>query len=914
MPSFKSVSARLCLTEEQNQFFREKMYSPFQAWLIRLFLHNYEGRDDGLQQEIAPQLGIQEFADLCTDFRNGLLLDKKSTIKRGQIWKAPDDEPREEVTPEKLKALEPDPADDEKTAKRKERKRKKLLETDDDEINGCVSSRALTAPLFGDSKVGYSTLLCRKTLYVLRQLGILPLLRENEPADEFSIVEGAIEFVRSYVACDRKTRIAWAEEEDKLARLQAFADKPSLLPLSNMPENEEEAEEENLAKPDNSGIKGIIREVRRLQGKDKPKKKKGRKIKVVVPDDPEKPPMTVKEALDILVKKQESRMEKLRSSARLTLPTKEQPLPYRLGSNFCDFALATNGPRMLLTVKTGSLRGTYEAAYGTGKLKGGLIRHLQITPIPGATSVFQLEYMENGKRPRLAKLKEPRIIYRKGKKNSGFYLMLSLSIETQMSKMFYGEHCWYNRMWPKPVEDVKELVDMRVMGVDLGIDPIFAWAVLEGKFENGEATDIKVLETGKINRSSFSDQIKELEARVNDLTWIIRTCVGARTHGSTMEAHMESKYMRRPGHFRAAVQRLFGDCDAFFKHVNELPMVSWTSLGEEESKDKTMSAALWHRNNIWQAGDKLREIRSKYREIRDKRRLLREENIADNLQWQSLSRALASLITAWHRSGTRMKSGPQQDNFLRKFHETKFNDQQDNRKKECRAILDRAMKYGVHILAIEDLERERDVDHHLWDLWSANSMMTLLVQMANNEGIGVVRVQPDCTSKTVYGSWLSAWRDDENKRRIFYLQDGKVIEDDCDINSAKSIAYLGMTRQKVPLYFWVREVAGKIVPLQEEATPAILKTFDPDPNDDEKTAQKKARRRAKLASGLDRWKRAKALFGDFSCFQHLCGELDEEGANKIYRHGDTWITAKQRDVLIEEIEAQLLKQQPQAAE
>jgi hypothetical protein len=812
---YKTVSARFRLSPAQEEHFTKNMFFPESVRITRLFLFGYEGRDDGLREEIAPSVPAAEFAALCSELRDGALFTGKAPRSEAQMQRAWD----------KINAA---------------REAGKEVEDPKTDMKAKVTSRALVAPLFSDnSSVGDSTMLCQKPLQRLRALGVLPLAYPGNKQDLYGIVEGALEYLRSYIDCDIRTRANYAEEVKYLADMEALEVE---VKAGKTMKELEDTDPENKTK---KGPLGIQRAVKKILRKNRGKK------------------LTEAGALEILVRRQKARLLKLRPSAQITLPSPGRPAPYRLGDNFCGFSIELSGPQMFLDVKTGSLAGSYRLAFGASN-PDALMRHLRIEKQIATTTKYVLHYLENGKRPRMSELKEPRIIRR----GSGFYLEMPVGIESKMDDCFRpGKEgsCAWNRNYPKDVNH--KFKELKVLGVDIGIDPVFAWAVLHGSgFVKGVPTKVVVGATGKVNRTAGSDPTIELRNDCENLKWMIKTAVSARIYSDTVEKHLAK--WDRPDNFRRAVQKFYPRFEDFEDEVNALPLEK--VVGEDGTA--FASARQW-RNIGWSVGEHMRALLNRYKALRQLRRT-EPSNIGDNLQWQALLRRVAEMQTSWHTIGTKSTDirSSRQSGLLRKLHGTKLRCQLDNRKKYCRAIIDTAIAQGCWLIVVEDLTREDDVDNYLWDLWSPASMLALLTEMAKADGIGVVKVSPDCTSKTMYGTWLPVWRDERNRRRIFCKDDsGAILDLDADINAAQNIGYLGITRNSEPLYYWVKKQDGRVVPLG---------------HDDDKDE--------------DRRKRAKALFGDFSGLQHL--DVPEK-ATRIYRYGNTWITAQEREDLQNEIQA-----------
>jgi len=890
---FKSVSMRFGLTPEQEAHMLQGMFNPQQALLIRLFLHKYNDRDDGLQQELAPTVDAALFGKLCTELRQGVLAD-------GHMPRSPEQMKRAWAKTQKKRA-EGDEAKD-----------------PNDKISSKVSSRALTAPLFsGSSMVGDSTALCRTALSQLRQLGVLPLATVGNKYDQFNTIEGAIEFVRSYVDCDQRTRLNYQKETQKLQRLQEVQTYLNTLSATEALQyvqmvagdaelSETEAEELRADQECGKTIPVVRAIYKDIQHWLENKEKAATKYKQVLEE-----PLTPRKAIAALVKKQERRLQGTRPESQLTLPTPERPLPFRLGSNFCDFRLEQSGPVLMLTICRGSLQGTYRLSYGSGKAKGGLTRHLAVSKEDAYTTKYRLTYQENGKRLRQGLLMEPRVMYRKTKQGSGFYLAMPLNMQTEMPSMFQGSLPAYSRYYPRLVEGADKLESLRVLGVDLGIDPAFAWVVYEGRdFQKGIPTTLIECDKGMVCSTAFSHSIKTLNSKCDDLKWVLRVCVGARTRGETIQTAVD-RY-RRPTNFEAAVQRFFPDHAQFYAHTESLPV----EVIEDAAGVEFHSVRKWRTPGVWQLGAEVAKLLSEYRKLREMRRTATADNLADNLWWQSLLRTIASMHTAWETMGKKSSTFPGKTTMLSNLHELKLRCQVDNRKKHCRRIVDEAVRNKCSVIAVEDLVREarQDLDNRLWDLWSPRSMLELLLQMANAEGIGVIKVQVDCTSKTIYDGYRTGWRDKENKRRIYTLTDGRVTEHHADLNAARNVAALGLTRHAKPLFYWVRNVDGRIVPMTPEVTAAEVAAEEKRPAVSAEEKAKKKLRVAKVKKDRADWVRAQTLFGDFSCWQHLVPEIKPNARLKIYRQGDTWISAKMREVQEKAIELAVKHQQPQAAE
>lgn len=737
-----------------------KLTAPINT-LIRILLFGHKP-DDGLYEELAPKtITKQAFTDYCEILRQAVT----SKIDTGKVYTAGKNKGKPVMV--------------------------------------AMKTRALIAPIFGESKVGKSTLAARDALLALRRDGVFPLPTPGlMSSDQASAMETATRFVRSFVDADRRTREQYKEQEKLVIQLQKEAET----------------------------------------------------------DDSEKKTKELEKA--------QRRLERMRPEAELRLFQPDVPISLFLGSNFVRYELEESGPRMQLTAKgSGILAGEFKVSFGAGN-GHNILRHLRLAKQDEGGCTYEVSYLENGKRPRKMLLKEPQIHYKDAKGTGpGIYLHMPLMCEEE-STMFAGANPAFQRQWPKPVEGLNAVRNLRALGVDLNVNPAAAVAVMEAPaYSEGLPTAVRLLESERI------DLLTATGSDYYSLCWRLRRLKSLMNR--TKRAKKDG--LQEDGTYKTLqeehVRPVFADTEAYIEHVKQLP------------EDQLM----WTHPDVWMVGSKLRELRKEFNK-RKHARFTRTCSLADEIAWCDLVFNIISVQKAFSFTGA---TEPAKEGYCRKLRKTLFNSRQDTRRKLCRRIVDKALASGCKVIAMERLIREEEgpfgrKDNRLWDLWSPRMLLQDLTDMARMDGIGVVQVSHAHTSQVVWETQTFGYRDAQNKHDLYYRKEDAVRVVNSDLNAACNIAARALDRHSNPYVLDVHCVAagkymsGKEWREREKVRKLQEKEEDPD-------------KRKRIRPNQDLLRRAKGLFQRLITKQELERFDMEPGEGlTLYRNGTSWVTKEER--------------------
>jgi hypothetical protein len=236
---------------------------------------------------------------------------------------------------------------------------------------------------------------------------------------------------------------------------------------------------------------------------------------------------------------------------------------------------------------------------------------------------------------------------------------------------------------------------------------------------------------------------------------------------------------------------------------------------------------------------------------------------------------------------------------MKNFYEQRKRHRLNLRKTLVREIIDTALFHGCQAIAVEGLmniPRGDRKKNHLWQMWSPNMLITNLVQASIADGIAVLKVDPSYTSKMVYGKGLLGWRPDSERESLYYIDGGKLKHVDADINAAKNIAYLALTRHADMWYFNFSVKDGKVVP----GVGKIADGWLVPQTDEEKQATEKLKTDKQEASLERQYRRLERRLG--KDWQSKIPKVDVKGEQKVIWHEGRFITHDERKELEEQIE------------
>lgn len=712
-----SFSARISQTPEEVELYRSRMATTTAPanHLLRYFLYGYQNDPDcSLYDEL--QLG-ERMSE--AEFRAGTRLLRSGFCS------------------EKL----PPPEDDAERPRRSKEPQK-----DADEEGGKMRSRGLAAPMLGDSQVLPSAGPAASFLAKLRQLGVLPLKTDLSASERSLLMEEVTRRLKSWVACDLRTRAAFRDQVTKTAWLLQ------------------------------SGIPPLIADP---TGEGADQKTEDRWYELL---------------------RAYLRCNRMRAWAQTPTFSADRPPAYLLGDNYVPFALRLEGNRLHLMVQRGLLKGEYTADFGGGN-KRLQLKDLVVEKLPGKLTVYRFSFTANGTRKMVMFLREPRIQFQFRKNGPALYLTMPLTATVVYSPLLVPHPktgaSRFMRRWPQKIEDLDKVTDLRALGIDLGINRLFAWAVLRAEaFREGLPTAIEVLDTGFLANGPCRAAYDELEAQFHRLRILMhRTATHAGVNWNTASAKQAEKMRLREEEIALVTDDVVG----YLQHVDTLPT----------------DRALWKRPGVWRCGGYLRELLRRFNELKAARFNHGARSLNDDIAWLGL---IDQMIRCQQRF-MQLGRAPQdkRPNELERYHRERRNTSRDLRRKLCRAIIDKAVQNRCAIIVFEDLLRSLNAsakENRLWNLWAPAMLLMELRSMAVSFCIAVTTVDPSFTSKMVYGQEQLGLRQRWRRSELFYLdKDEDVLrKTDADVNAAKNIARLALTRHAELWYFDAEKLEAPVKP------------------------------------------------------------------------------------------------------
>jgi IS605 OrfB family transposase len=575
-------------------------------------------------------------------------------------------------------------------------------------------------------------------------------------------------------------------------------------------------------------------------------------------------------------------------------PFSPQHLPvYLLGDNYVPFALELrNENELWLEVQNhpqgaGWRNGWLQVDFGNGN---GLLRNLAVTrtvvkkrkdPTQDAkVTVYTLSFDENGKRHREFQVREPRLQFVGTKQNWGLYLHVPGRFPSNpyLSRLFCFDNPKFQTHYPKVLPELDSLSPFRVLAIDLGVVRPYAWVVMEvSGYKDGLPIDIKIVAEGALTQSGAVKPIVDLKKKFERLSDLMN----------------KTKKFAKNGENPITLSDV-------------LPFTSNLAEYLENLRSLPANQEKWNKRGVWLCRNYLGGLIAEYKKLVNQRRYIRQSpNLADELMWVELKDLLMRVRNQFHFVGKPpVPFGSRRDadnNFCSRFHEGRQNSRENLRKGLVRQIVELAKKHESAAVVVEDLERNQIFDrkkNRLWALWSPQAMLNNLREVAKAEGIGVVKVEAYLTSHHVYGENTFGWRPDNDKRNLYYFKNGKLKSVDADINAAKNVGHLALTRHSQPFYvdFYDLEQNGEWVPCRKEKVSK---------DDKEKEVMVESQPMEQILHNLfgDKWREfAKADGALFDAEDENRDDFDEDTTKqnqgkkkkRLYRVGDRLVTYEER--------------------
>jgi IS605 OrfB family transposase len=750
--------------------------------------------------------------------------------------------------------------------------------------------RVFAAPLTGNAKKLEKTG-AAEAIRALKSGGVLPMdLGGKSTGERFSIVEGVIRRFRGYVKSDISTMEEWAERKAKLDEVEAKHARG-------------EATEEQLDE--------------------------------------------AREALEN--KRERANFSKIRNLGPI------------LSSNNVGWYIRNDGPYIELTIREGAFKGTYRCSYGSKKdkcyLDGLKIEefwdHKRIRGGGGKktkdkyfTGNFVLTYKKNGLRPRKGILREPYLHLKTiHKREAGrnvsrqvIQLVMPIDHEIEIGLPFRGEHCQFSRHYPKPLTDPVPYVT--VMGVDLGLNPTSAYAVVRATYSNPKKSipDVEFVAVGKSKVDTSHPYAKETR-HLKLCRAVMRASRGY--HFAKMKAKREEAEGKEGVNYpdpldREFVGKLFEDPDVYLAHLDSMP---------DDRREWT------RRTTGWVIGGLVKDAQRQYGKFVSERRR-GERSPSEEIMWAEYGATYRSFVTSFFSTGKtdedRIRDAEKGETVLKRVLETTREAKKDARRKEARAIADLAQGYECDVVAVENLDGQRRkkprrgqkvndkvAENRRMDLWSPKAQLEAIQGACFSDGVGVVAVRPDYTSQYVCHEGVFGYRDSKDKKWLYYRDStGQLCRVDSDINAAKNIAYHAVTRNAFPFDLFLtfdengklaiyhkakdekepeteeeekkrKAVSAKdrwllksLTPAQRDSAVAVLKAQAKKQKDDRKEAVEKLKGelpdkdRESLKQKIARLDRS----------------LEKPPVRKLFRHGDQMVSENELNKIKEDLKESIPKE------
>jgi len=781
----KAVDGKVILTDQEKRELikRYELHLEPHKWLLRLFLSGYEGRDDGFYEELGnTNLDKEKFFEVTAGLRDALLRQSGS-------------------------------------------------------------SRALKSSMLGKCPPSAAVGKAAKHIQTLRDAGILPFKTGLTSGEDYNVLQQAVQQLRSWVACDHRTREAYAEQQEKTSQAEEAAKKAA-----------------NEVKPEDA--KSLERHERVLTK----------------------------------LRKQERRLERMKSHAQFSLDEMDcTGYSLCMGANYLkDYCLEKEGRGLRLTLKNSTMAGSYYVSVGDGQHAGmknpgtpaggspekGRRRNILFDfTVEKCGDNYLFRYDENGKRPRAGVVKEPRFCWRRKGNSVELYLAMPINIENSMRNIFVGKqksgkHSAFTRQWPKEVEGLDELRDAVVLGVDIGINrAAFCAALKTSRFENGLPADVQVMDTTCDALTEKGQEYRQLRKDATCLAWLIRTTRRFKADPGNKHNQIKEKDVER-----------FDSADGAYRRYMD-------AIAEMPSDP----LQVWEAARITGYGEWAKEIFARFNHYKHEHACCAVSlSLSDRLVWCRLIDRILSLKKCLHFGGYESKH---RKGFCKSLYRLRHNARNDVRKKLARFIVDAAVDAGASVIAMEKLPssggKQSKDDNRIWDLMAPNTLATTVCLMAKVEGIGFVQVDPEFTSQWVFEQRVIG---DREGRIVSCLDAEGVRRDyDADENAAKNIAWLALTREAEPFCMAFEKRNGVVEPkgLRFDIPEEPTREQDESDQDFKKRLEERDKLIERLQAKADRMQAiVQRLFGDRRPWDAFADRIPEGKSKRLFRHRDGLVLNK----------------------
>jgi IS605 OrfB family transposase len=547
-------------------------------------------------------------------------------------------------------------------------------------------------------------------------------------------------------------------------------------------------------------------------------------------------------------------------------------LPFGMTGRGYPFGLSADG---------NSLRFVVHSSAGDIGLRCVPSRYFWQPCVQPAKDGYAVEFTRlGGGNPRIAGVvKEPALM----RVNDRYYINMRVNVpvapipeETASTKVYFQTNLAKGK-----VAVPKLRSPFRVMGVDLGLNPAFAYAVAD---------------LGK--RGKIACPVSNMPPAGFESSGTIGKIVSKRLHGELKDLADQCYY----GPKYIAISKRLRDG----KKLNEI----------EESLLETFVAGfgIVHVSNPRerkdQIGRRVGEIVRKFRQLsrefsqRDNPscRAKNWESVpAEGFQMLRLLQNIRRLLRSWARyDWAKDQTGKPPQNELVTYNERYRNLRLDTLKKLVHSIVRTAKEHRINLVVVEDLgvvdyddEVKGRKENTLRSLWSPNMVLTALERELVNEGIDIVRVDPRHTSQISSLTEEFGYRSRSAKEKFYYLHKGTIYRINADVNAAMNLARRFLTRYRTltGIRAWEMKDGSYLVPESESKYfNAFLKL-------------ETGKTYAKLVAGKDGHELlgiSKAAYGRArQQVPALAKRL------KFYRHEGHWLDLSQHRAVVAELEKQV---------
>lgn len=471
-----------------------------------------------------------------------------------------------------------------------------------------------------------------------------------------------------------------------------------------------------------------------------------------------------------------------------TLFSKTSPSALHFGNNFIPFNLKQEeNNRSFLTVSTKEY--DLEVVYRSKKVKFSktdektienkcYLDNLQVSS--KKSGIFDFEFDVNKKYHNVTVLREPEIMMTRGE----LYFSMPLNdivenprwdnIKDLNTIGYYFATNHFNKY--KHEAKAKELIKdktIRVMGVDTGFKPFYAYSIFE--YLNGDITDTKI--NGKYS-GEYKSRYNEVRA-MRSLITVIRN-VG--------------KYIKNDEQFKDEwFSRLNMDKDELVKELDK-----FETIREYKSNKSTLV-----RNEI----KRFKQIIGKIKDDSFKSDSPDITNVFDTVKFIDTYK---SLIYSWNTLGETKDTKTSPNMNFGDSHLSNYRDNlKDNMLKTiAHNLVMTAKENNVDIIVVENFSGESRLatrkDNAFKALFAPCQIQEKFTEVAEREGIFCIGIDKTNTSKVVHGKNVFGYRDKVNKEKLIWLDNGEISWCDSDINAAKNIAFKYLSKNKTPYTVYLK--------------------------------------------------------------------------------------------------------------